>query len=268
MNKLREAEEKDALRRVELALAQTETEVTKFTITGLAKKVKCIKNAFFYVAYNGSSSNVEINVRMEPKAYVPKLEKKDKHDGTYLVVFYPKASKEYTVTIECMEDGKLAEKVDHIVEVERTDRWRIKGLEKNATHQLQTPIPFSIYEVPADDMDVSNVVSTDFYVEVRDPMNRTHTLLPVNCTKIPLEFFMEFTPEYNGIHKLTLYYKSVLIGDVIIVRAGSRRLGGHGARVPVEDFTIGAPTPIGGIQVLPVPTSSASTTGLWKYLGY
>jgi len=152
-----------------------------------------------------------MKVKIEPTVHATS-DVRDRHDGTYLVVFRPRASLTYKITIACYEDGiRTAHEYD--VEVERADRWTVKGLVKSQNYSLHTPIPFSIAENSTNDLDQSMVVATDFYVEVRNPMNHTQKLLPLSCTTYPLEFFMEFTPEYNGVHKLTLFYKSVLIGD-------------------------------------------------------
>lgn len=256
-----ELEKKSQLEKKEEVHEVAET----FSITGLPPLVKCRKNAAFYIVYNGKCTSVTFAVIMEPSAHV-KVDVQDKKDGTFLVIFHPKSSAFYSVRIKCFENGLLTAESSLAIEVERQDRWIITGLESRHVYPLHEPIKFTISEKPADDLSISQVGSNNFYVEVRDPMKNRFNITPKSHSLIPLEFEMEFHPEYNGVHKLALYYKSVLIGDIITIHAGIRRFGTTDYRFGIcppnqqpvleQDFTI---TPVGnfvGVQILPTPTST------------
>jgi len=172
--------------------------------------------------------------------------------------------------VSCFEDGVCTEKQKSTIEVERTDRFTIKGLDKNQYNQVNKPINFVIVEKdPENNTDItkSTVFSTSFRVEIRNPMGKPSTIFPKpkpqskpsfsladNKDEGPYE--MEFTPEFEGVYKLCLIYKDVMVGDVIMVRVGLRRLGGHGNIVPsMENVSIG---PVGVVQVSNVLSSPSS----------
>jgi len=171
-----------------------------------------------------------------------------------------------------LKKGVVADRKTLEIEVERKDRWIITGLDPSTVYPLHKPIEFSISEKNDEIQDLNQSLAglPSFFLEIRDPMKNTLKVYPKSGTQVPLEFFVEFTPEYNGVHKITLYYKNVLIGDVITLNAGTRRFGAafvadyrYGVRPPpmfpkksqksdsYEDVKI-IPISNVGVQVIPV----------------
>jgi len=236
---------------------------------GIARLVKCVKNAAFYISsFHQPHEHAQFSVKISPDKKAT-ISMEDKKDGTYLVVYNPKVSGDYRVTIQCISGEKFSEET-YDVTVERQDRWQIKGLDPRMVYQPFEPIPFTIEEKEIMDFTTSVVMFGSLLVEIRDPQNQTERVIANSSENLSggLQFCVEFTPKIIGQYKIMLYYKDVLIGDLIRINVGSRRFGATTIPVPstikIEPIT-GVTQVSLPVNITPSESSNATTTSGRKW---